>query len=111
MARFYDVDEGAVRLSGVDVRDLSFASLRATVGMVPQDGHLFHDTIRANLLLARPQASEEELWEALRRARAADLVAALPDGLDTVWVSVVTAFPAGNANGSPLPGCCWLGPA
>lgn len=84
LARFYDVDEGAVRLSGVDVRDLSFASLRATVGMVPQDGHLFHDTIRANLPLARPQASEEELWEALRRARAADLVAALPDGLDTV---------------------------
>ena len=52
--------------------------------MVTQDGHLFHESIRANLLLARPEATEEELWDALRRARLADLVASLPDGLDTV---------------------------
>ncbi len=84
LPRLYDVDEGAVRLSGVDVRDLSFASLRATLGMVTQDGHLFHDTVRGNLLLARPEADEEELWEALRRARIAELIASLPDGLDTV---------------------------
>ncbi|MFC9088133.1 ABC transporter ATP-binding protein [Nocardiopsis dassonvillei] len=82
--RLYDVDSGAVRLAGVDVRDLSFASVRATLGMVTQDGHLFHETVRANLSLARPGATEEELWDALRRARLDQLVAALPDGLDTV---------------------------
>ncbi len=84
LPRLYDVDAGAVRVGGVDVRDLSAASLRATVGMVTQDGHLFHDTVRANLLLARPDAGEEELWDALRRARLDALVRALPDGLDTV---------------------------
>ncbi|MFF5209699.1 ABC transporter ATP-binding protein [Streptosporangium sp. NPDC000396] len=82
--RLYDVEGGAVRLSGVDVRDLSAESMRETLGMVTQDGHLFHESIRANLLLARPQATEEELWEVLRRARLVDLVEALPDGLDTV---------------------------
>ncbi|WP_068922134.1 ABC transporter ATP-binding protein [Planobispora rosea] len=84
LPRLYDVEGGAVRLSGVDVRDLSAESIRETVGMVTQDGHLFHESIRENLLLARPEAREEELWEALRRARLDDLVAALPDGLDTV---------------------------
>ncbi|MEW2455642.1 ABC transporter ATP-binding protein [Streptomyces albus] len=83
-ARLYDVDGGAVRLAGKDVRDLSAASLRATLGMVTQDGHLFHDTIRANLLLARPEAGDDELWSALARARLDDLVSALPDGLDTL---------------------------
>lgn len=84
LPRLYDVDEGAVRVGGVDVRDLSASSLRATVGMVTQDGHLFHDTIRANLLLARPDASDDELRDVLRRARLERLVAELPDGLDTV---------------------------
>ncbi|GIH98479.1 ABC transporter ATP-binding protein [Planobispora takensis] len=84
LPRLYDVEGGAVRLAGVDVRDLSAESIRETVGMVTQDGHLFHESIRENLLLARPEAEEDELWEALRRARLADLVAALPDGLDTV---------------------------
>ncbi|MEV8066520.1 ABC transporter ATP-binding protein [Streptomyces sp. NPDC085995] len=84
LPRLYDVDAGAVRVGGVDVRDLSAASLRATVGMVTQDGHLFHDSVRANLLLARPEASEADLWDALRRARLDTLVRALPDGLDTV---------------------------
>ncbi|MFC7330853.1 ABC transporter ATP-binding protein [Marinactinospora rubrisoli] len=84
LPRLYDVDSGAVRLAGVDVRDLTAESLRRTLGMVTQDGHLFHESIRANLLLARPSATEDELWEALGRARLADLVAALPDGLDTV---------------------------
>jgi ABC-type multidrug transport system fused ATPase/permease subunit len=82
--RLYDVDGGAVRLSDVDVRELSFDSLRDTVGVVTQDGHLFHDTIRANLLYPRPTATEDELWEAVTRARLADLVHSLPDGLDTV---------------------------
>ena len=82
--RLYDVDSGSVRLSDVDVRDLSFDSLRDTVGVVTQDGHLFHDTIRANLLYPRPSATEDELWEALTGARLAELVRGLPDGLDTV---------------------------
>ncbi|MFF7898849.1 MULTISPECIES: ABC transporter transmembrane domain-containing protein [unclassified Streptomyces] len=84
LPRLYDVDEGAVRIGGVDVRDLTSASLRATLGMVTQDGHLFHDSVRANLLLARPAATDAELWDALRRARLDDLVRSLPDGLDTV---------------------------
>ncbi|MFJ3230731.1 ABC transporter ATP-binding protein [Streptomyces sp. NPDC086787] len=84
LPRLYDVDEGAVRLGGTDVRDLSAASLRATLGMVTQDGHLFHDSVRANLLLARPTATDAELWDALTRARLADVVRSLPDGLDTV---------------------------
>ncbi len=82
--RLYDVDAGAVRLSGVDVRDLSFDSLQGAVGTVTQDGHLFHDTIRANLLYARPDADDTELRDALRRARLVDLVRSLVDGRDTV---------------------------
>jgi hypothetical protein len=77
--RLYDADSGAVRLAGADVRDLSFDSIRDTVGMVTQDGHLFHDTIGANLRLARPEATDEDLWDALRRAHLADLVRSLPD--------------------------------
>jgi ABC-type multidrug transport system fused ATPase/permease subunit len=84
LARLYDVDSGAVRLNGVDVRDLTFASLKDTVGMVTQDGHLFHESIRSNLQLAAPGATDDELWQALERARLADVVACMPDGLDTV---------------------------
>jgi ABC-type multidrug transport system fused ATPase/permease subunit len=82
--RLYDADSGTVRLSGVDVRDLSFDDLRSTVGVVTQDGHLFHDTVRANLRYAAPDASDDELWEALTSARLAPLVRSLRDGLDTV---------------------------
>ncbi|MFC5288823.1 ABC transporter ATP-binding protein [Actinokineospora guangxiensis] len=82
--RLYDVESGAVRLSGVDVRELSFAALRGAVGVVTQDGHLFHDTIRANLAYGAPSATEAELWNALDAARLRALVASLPDGLDTV---------------------------
>ncbi|MCX4237901.1 ABC transporter ATP-binding protein [Streptomyces ortus] len=84
LPRLYDADEGSVRIGGVDVRDLSAESMRATLGMVTQDGHLFHESVRANLLLARPGAAENELWDVLRRARLEDLVRSLPDGLDTV---------------------------
>ncbi|MFJ1566009.1 ABC transporter ATP-binding protein [Streptomyces erythrochromogenes] len=84
LPRLYDADAGAVRLGGVDVRDLTADSIRETLGMVTQDGHLFHESVRANLLLARPDATEEEIWEALRRSRLDGLVASLPDGLDTV---------------------------
>ena len=84
VSRLYDVDQGAVRINGLDVRDATLASLRDTVGVVMQDPHLFHDTIAANLRYARPEASEEEMWEALRAAQIADLVAGLPEGLETV---------------------------
>ncbi|MFD4481349.1 ABC transporter ATP-binding protein [Streptomyces sp. NPDC058471] len=84
LPRLYDTDSGTVRIGGVDVRDLSAASMRRTLGMVTQDGHLFHESVRANLLLARPEATEDDLWDVLRRARLEDLVRSLPDGLDTV---------------------------
>lgn len=87
LGRLYDVDSGTVRLNGLDVRDATFASLKQTVGMVTQDGHLFHESIRSNLQLAVPgdiPATDEQLWEALRRARLADVVADMPDGLDTI---------------------------
>lgn len=104
VARLYDVDSGTVRLSGADVRDVTFASLKETVGVVTQDGHLFHESIRSNLLLGHPRADvdvaagaapgldvaagaapgDDQLWDALRRARLADVVADMPDGLDTV---------------------------
>ena len=82
--RLYDVDSGAVELSGIDVRDLTFAAVRGAVGVVTQDGHLFHDTIRANLAYAAPGATDAEIHDALRRARLGELIEGLPDGLDTV---------------------------
>jgi ATP-binding cassette, subfamily B, bacterial len=82
--RLYDVDQGAVRLGGLDVRDLTFESIRETLGMVTQDGHLFHASVRENLRFAHPGATDDELWAALRRARLATLVESLPDGLETV---------------------------
>jgi ABC-type multidrug transport system fused ATPase/permease subunit len=84
LPRLYDVDSGTVALSGVDVRELSFDTLRRTVGVVTQDGHLFHDSIRANLRYARPEATEAELLDALRRARLGEMFDSLPDGLDTM---------------------------
>ncbi|GAB3470265.1 ABC transporter ATP-binding protein [Kineococcus endophyticus] len=84
LARLYDVDSGAVRVGGRDVRDLTAESLRRTVGVVTQDGHLFHESLRSNLQLARPEATDADILDALHRARLADLVAALPEGLDTV---------------------------
>ena len=84
VARLYDVDAGSVRVGGRDVRDVTLDSLEDAVGYVTQDAHLFHDTIRANLLYARPEAHEPDLWSALEAAQVADLVRSLPDGLDTV---------------------------
>ncbi|MVA76250.1 ATP-binding cassette domain-containing protein [Auraticoccus sp. F435] len=84
VTRLQEVDAGAVRIGGVDVRDVRQSSMRQAVSLVSQDGHLFHDTIRANLLLARPEATDEELWQALRQARMESLVRSLPAGLDTV---------------------------
>ncbi|GAA5163237.1 ABC transporter ATP-binding protein [Ornithinimicrobium tianjinense] len=84
VARLYDPTSGTVRVGGVDLRDASFDSLRDTVGVVTQEAHMFNDTVRANLRYARPDATDEELWEALRGAQVDGLVARLPDGLDTV---------------------------
>ncbi|MGK5550274.1 ABC transporter ATP-binding protein [Actinomadura kijaniata] len=84
VSRLYDVTAGAVRIGGRDVREVTLESLRERVGVVSQDAHLYHDTIRANLAYARPGATDEEIWEALEAAQIGDLVAAMPDGLDTV---------------------------
>lgn len=82
--RLYDVTAGAVRVDGHDVRDLGVDSLTAAIGMVPQDPHLFHDTVRNNLRYARPDATEEKIEEAARAAQIHQLIAALPDGYDTM---------------------------
>ncbi|MDA8356537.1 MAG: ABC transporter ATP-binding protein [Actinomycetota bacterium] len=82
--RLYDVSAGAVRVNGIDVRDATLASLRRTVGVVTQDAHLFHETIRSNLLYAMPEATDNQLREALAAAQILTLVDSLPDGLDTV---------------------------
>ena len=84
VARLYDPTGGAVRIGGVDLREARLDSLRDTVGVVTQDAHLFHDTIRGNLLFACPDATEEQMVEALRAAQIWHLVASLPSGLDTV---------------------------
>lgn len=84
VARLYDVDAGAVRLDGVDVRDVTLSSLSAAVGMVTQDPHLFHDTIAANLRYAAPDASDADLEAACRAAHIHDLIASLPQGYETV---------------------------
>ncbi|HEX4723830.1 MAG TPA: ABC transporter ATP-binding protein [Pseudonocardiaceae bacterium] len=83
-ARIYDTRGGAVRINGVDLKDATMASLSDTVGMVTQDAHLFHDTIRANLRYAKPDATDEEIVDALHGAQISSLVESLPQGLDTV---------------------------
>ncbi len=84
VSRLYDVGSGAVRIGGHDVRDLTLDSLHGAVGVVTQDSHLFHDTIRSNLAYARPGASEHELILACQAAQIWGLISSLPDGLDTV---------------------------
>jgi ATP-binding cassette subfamily B protein len=83
-ARLYDPNDGVVRIGGYDVRDVTQQSLHDVVGVVTQDAHLFHDTIRANLTYARPAATELELIEACEAAQIWELISGLPDGLDTV---------------------------
>jgi ATP-binding cassette, subfamily B, bacterial len=82
--RIYDVRSGAVRVGGHDVRSVTQDSLRARIGVVSQEAHMFHDTIRENLRYARPEASEQQLFAAVEAAQIGDLVASLPEGLDTV---------------------------
>jgi ATP-binding cassette, subfamily B, bacterial len=84
VSRVYDVTEGAVLVGGVDVRDATLDSLRDTIGVVTQDSHLFHETIRENLRYAAPGATEDDMWAALHGAQVEALIRGLPDGLDTV---------------------------
>src|SRR3954454_16479950 len=84
VARLYDATTGVVRVGGEDVRDVTLQSLEDVVGYVTQDAHMFHDTIRENLVYARPGADEEQIWAALEAAQIAPLVQSLPDGLETV---------------------------
>ena len=84
VSRLYDVDGGSVTINGLDVRDATTRSLNETVGVVTQDAHLFHESLRANLVFARPDATEDEIEAALRAAQIWNLVASLPLGLETV---------------------------
>ncbi len=84
IARMYDVTSGVVRLDGNDVRDLTGVSLRAAIGVVSQDPHMFHETIKSNLLYARPNATSEEMINACKQAQIHDVIASLPDAYDTV---------------------------
>lgn len=82
--RLYDVNSGSVSLGGVDVRDASMQSIRDTVGVVTQDGHMFHEPLRNNLVMARQGITDEQIWNVLERVRLKPLVQALPEQLDTV---------------------------
>jgi ATP-binding cassette subfamily B protein len=84
ISRLYDVTSGSVKINGIDVKDASLSSLRSRIGMVTQDAHLFHETIRDNMLFANPDATEDEINLALENAQLSDLMANLPDGLDTM---------------------------
>jgi ATP-binding cassette, subfamily B, bacterial len=84
VTRMYDVQSGAVLVGGQDVRGVTLPSLRDAVGVVTQDAHMFHDTIRANLIYARPDATDDDLWAAVDAAQIGDLVRDLPDRLDTL---------------------------
>ena len=84
IARLYDPQHGAVRLGGIDVRDLAADDLHAALGVVTQDAHLFHESVRDNLAFAAPRASDEDMWQALDAAHVAHVIRALPKGLDTV---------------------------
>ncbi|MEY2423444.1 MAG: ATP-binding cassette, subfamily bacterial [Acidimicrobiaceae bacterium] len=84
LPRLYDVTSGAVRVDGIDVRDLTQVSLRAAIGVVSQDAHLFHDSVLSNLRYARPSANIEEIHEACRAAQIHDVIIGLPEGYDTV---------------------------
>jgi ATP-binding cassette subfamily B protein len=84
VTRMYDVQSGSVRVGDHDVRDVTLTSLRDTVGVVTQDAHMFHDTIRENLTYAKPGVTEDELWQVIDAAHIGELIRSLPDGLDTL---------------------------
>ena len=83
LMRFWDPDRGKIKLNGVDLRDYNLETLRAQISLVAQDTYLFNDTLRANILIARPEASEADLQQAIENAALGEMIAALPDGLET----------------------------
>ena len=95
-----------MRIDGHDVRDLTQDSLRAAIGVVSQDPHLFHDTSLDNLRYARPDATDDEVDAACRAAQIHDVIAALPEGYDTVVGERATGCPAARSSGWPSPACC-----
>ena len=107
VSRLYDPDEGSVCIGGHDIRDVTQDSLHDVVGVVTQDAHLFHDTIRANLAYARPGATEQELARCLPGGTdlGPDLGAARRAGHDR-RATEATGCPAVRSSGSPWPGCC-----
>ncbi len=84
LPRFYDVDEGRIAIDGIDIRDIKLVSLRSNIGIVQQDVFLFSGTIRENIAYGDLHATEEQIWDAARKASLADLIASLPEGMDTV---------------------------
>ena len=84
LARLYDVTSGAVRIDSKDVRDLTSTSLRAAIGVVSQDSHMFHESVKSNLLYARPDATHEQIIDACQAAKIHEVISALPDGYDTI---------------------------
>lgn len=111
LLRLYDVQGGRILIDGQNIAEVSQASLRAQIGMITQDTSLLHRSIRDNLLYGRPGASEAELHEAVRRARADEFILncrtpkAAPASMP-MWVSAGSSCRAANASASPLPGCC-----
>ena len=84
LPRLYDVTGGSITVNGVDIRNVLVTELRSTIGVVTQDSHMFHDSIQANLLYARNQATQDEVWAACDAAQIGDFIRTLPNGLDTV---------------------------
>ena len=106
VARLYDPTAGAVRINGLDLRDAQSESLHDAVGVVTQDAHLFHDTIRANLAYAAPSATEDDMVAALRAAQVWSLIEALPSGSTPSSATAATGSRAARSNAWPSPGCC-----
>lgn len=111
LLRLYDVQGGRILIDGQDIAKVSQASLRAQIGMITQDTSLLHRSIRDNLLYGRPDASEAQLHEAVRRARADEFIPQLSDARGApvsmpMWVSAGSSCRAANASVSPSPGCC-----
>lgn len=101
LPRFYDVTGGAIRIDGTDIRDVTIGSLREQIGLVPQDTLLFNTTIRENILYGRLDASEEEVWNAVRAANAESFVKNLPRALTPWWETGELCFPADSASAYP----------
>ena len=111
VARLYDPSAGSIRINGVDLREARSESLHDAVGVVTQDAHLFHDTIRANLAYASPSATEADMVTALRAAQVWSLVDSLPSGLDTVVGDRGHRLSGGESSGSRSLACCSRAPA